>query len=147
MLELVDGGLPAVAALATATAAAAGAAAESASAATTLGLGTRFVDVERPSIKVGAVQTGDGLVGLTVVRHFDKCKTARTAGITIGYDIHSRNAAVRLEERADGGISGIKIQIAYKNILHSVLSVFQLCGLDKADLNSAKLRRDSQKAL
>jgi hypothetical protein len=131
-LELVNGGLPAIAALATASAA--------------FGLGTRFVDVERPSVEVGAVQSCDGLVGLAVVRHFDKCEAARSAGITISYDIHSRNVAVRLEKRADGGICGIKIQIAYKNILHSVLSVFQLCGLDKADLNSAKLRRDSQKA-
>src|ERR1700689_1387904 len=57
--------------------------ASSASTATTLRTG--FIDIERASIQIGAVESCDRLVRLGAIRHFDERKAARTARIPISH--------------------------------------------------------------
>ena len=52
-----------------------------------LGFGTSFIDVQCATFEIRAVQAGDGPVGFLSVAHFNKCKAARPAGITIGDQI------------------------------------------------------------
>jgi len=52
-------------------------------------LGARFVHVECTTALEKAVQGIDGLIGLTGFRHFDECKAARAAGVTVPYSAKS----------------------------------------------------------
>jgi len=82
--------------------AAAGASAASAAAAT---LRTGFVDIERASIQIGAIESCDRLVRLGAIRHFDERKAARTACIPISHHADAFHVTVRLEKRAHGRFS------------------------------------------
>jgi hypothetical protein len=87
---------------ATTATAAAGASAATATAAT---LRAGFVDIERASVQIGAVESCDRLVRLGAIRHFDECKAARTARIPIGHHADAFHIPVRLEKRAHGRFS------------------------------------------
>jgi hypothetical protein len=75
----------------------------SASTATTLRAG--FIDIERASIQIGAVESCDSLVRLGAIRHFDERKAARTARIPIGHHADTFHVPIRLEERPYGRFS------------------------------------------
>jgi hypothetical protein len=108
--------------------------------AATLALGPGFIDVEGAAFEIRAVQAGDGPVGLLGAAHFDKCKAAGSSGITIRHQIDTINCSIPLEHGSNRRIGNGKIQIAYKNILHSLLfSVFQLCGQDEPNQDSQAL--------
>jgi hypothetical protein len=79
------------------------AAGTSATAAATLRAG--FIDVERASIQIGAVESCDRLVRLGAIRHFDEGKAARTARIPIGHHADAFHVPVRLEKRPHGRFS------------------------------------------
>jgi len=112
----------------------------SATTAKSLVLGTSFIDVQRAAPEIGAVQAGDGPVGFLGIAHFDKRKAAGAAGKTIRHQIDTIYRSIPFKHRTDGRIASGKIQIAYENILQIYLfSVFQLCGQNKADLETAKL--------
>jgi hypothetical protein len=74
-----------------------------ATAAATLRAG--FVDIERASIQIGAVESCDRLIRLGAIRHFDERKAARTAGIPIGHHADAFHVTVRLEKRPHGRFS------------------------------------------
>ena len=86
--------------------------------AATLGLGTRFIDVQRAAFEIRAVQAGDSPVGFLGVAHLDKRKAAGTAGITIRNQIDTVDRPILLEHGTNRRIGSGKIQIADKNILH-----------------------------
>jgi hypothetical protein len=92
---------PAAAAGASATTAA-GASAASTAAAT---LRAGFINIERASIQIGAVESCDRLVRLGAIRHFDERKAARTARIPIGHHADAFHVPVRLEECPHGRFS------------------------------------------
>ena len=99
-----------------------------------------LIHIQRTAFKIGAIQACNGLIGLMGVAHFDKCETARAAGVAVRHQIDSINGSILLEKRAYRRISSGKIQIADENILHVIpLSVFQLCGQDEADQDSQAL--------
>jgi len=85
-LRLLPAGLTPLtrsAATAATTSATAAAATRSATAATARASATAaaalragFVNIERASIQIGAVESGDRLVRLGAIRHFDECKAA-----------------------------------------------------------------------
>jgi hypothetical protein len=79
-------------------------AATGASAATTAAATLRagFVDIERASIQIGAVESRDRLVRLGAIGHFDERKAARTARIPIGHHADAFHVPVRLEKRPHG---------------------------------------------
>jgi hypothetical protein len=86
-----------------------------------LGLGTGFVDVQGTAVQTVTVKGGDSLIRLAFVFHFHEREPARTAGFAICHYPGAVNLAIPFEEAADRLFTGIKIQVAYENILHSFL--------------------------
>jgi hypothetical protein len=91
-----------------------------AAAARALGLGTGFVYIERPSIKIFAVQCRDRLVALTVVRHLDKPKTSGLSRITIRANVHTRNGSMSLKEGSNCIFGRPKTEVSDIDILHRI---------------------------
>jgi hypothetical protein len=119
----------------TTTAGTAAAAATTEAAATTaaaLGLRPSLVDVERTAIEIGSIERRNRAVRFGGVRHFDERKTARAAGIAVGYEVYTIHLSVGLKERTDGRFSCCEIQIAYKDVFHIVvcLSIVRLASAD-----------------
>src|SRR4051794_33757625 len=103
-------GLAARTASTTATTPAAGpaattAATEAAATATALGFGPSFVNIERTAIEICSIERRDRAIRFGGVRHFDERKPARTAGVTVGYQVDTVHLSVRLKERTDGRFS------------------------------------------
>jgi hypothetical protein len=90
---------------AAATGASATAATRASAASTAATLRASFVDIERASVQIGAVQSCDRLVRLGAIRHFNECKAARTARIPIGHHADAFHVPVRLEKRSHGRFS------------------------------------------
>src|SRR5450759_2419738 len=128
--SLCWGALPArLAALArstttTTTAGTATTAATTEAAATTaaaLGFRPSLVDIECTAIEISTIERRNRAVRFGGVRHFDKRKTARAAGVAVGYEVDTVHLSVRLKERTDGRFSCCEIQIAYKDVFHIVV--------------------------
>ena len=81
--------LPAI----TAAAAVAAASTTATTAATAIFAGLSFVDLDLATSKIGAVQLGNGLFAIFLIRHFDKSETARAACFTILDDRSRLNSA------------------------------------------------------
>ena len=45
--------------------------------------------------------SGDCVIAFDVIRHFDERKPSGLSRITIGYDVHPVNCAIRLKERTE----------------------------------------------
>jgi len=58
------------------------------------------------------------LIRFRFIFHFDKRETARLPGIAISNYIHAIDRSVRLEQRPDVLLGGLKTEIPNKNILH-----------------------------
>jgi hypothetical protein len=108
------------------------AATEAAATAAALGFRPSLVDIERTAIEIRTIEGRNRAVRFGGVRHFDERKTARTAGVTVGYQVDTVHLSVGLEERTDGRFSCCEIQIAYKNVFHIVvcLSIVRLASAD-----------------
>ena len=126
--SLIWGSLPAgLAALArsatttTARTATTTATAEAAATAAALGFRPRLIDIERTAIKISAIECCNCAIRLGGVRHFNERKTARAAGVTVGYQVDSVHLSVGLKERTDRRFSSCEIQIAYKDVFHIVV--------------------------
>ena len=86
-----------------------------------VGLTTRFtrlglIDREGPTLHLPALELGNGRSGGGAVRHFDKAKAFRAAGVAIRNDPALVHHAIRLEELAEVVVGGAKRQIANINI-------------------------------
>jgi hypothetical protein len=111
-----------------------------------LGFRPSLVDIERTAIEIGAIERRNRAVRFSGVRHFDERKTARAAGVTVGYEVDTVHLSVGLKERTDGRFSCCEIQIAYKNVFHIVVCL-SIVRLASADLDLGQVVADSQKAL
>jgi len=80
-------------------------AAATTTAATAAGFVLGFIDLERATAKVLAVQRLHGLLGIGV-RHFDEAEAARLAGIAIIDECNFLDGAVLGEQRAHGIFGG-----------------------------------------
>jgi hypothetical protein len=94
------------------------------STAATLGFGAGFINIQRPAVELRSVERGDRLIRFGGIRHFDEGETTGAAGVAVGYQVDALHTSVRLEERSDGRFGCGKIQIAYKNILHTLSFCF-----------------------
>src|SRR5277367_5772684 len=79
---------------------------------------TGFIHFQIAAADVFAVERRDGFRCFSVVRHFHETEAARAAGLAIGGDVHTRELAERLEERAEIFRGGLKAHVANKQILH-----------------------------
>src|SRR5450755_2055531 len=89
-----------------------------------LGFRPSLVDIERTAIEIGTIQGRNGAVRFGGVRHFDERKSARAAGVAVGYEVDTIHLSVGLKERTDGRFSCCEIQIAYKDVFHIVVMSF-----------------------
>jgi hypothetical protein len=92
--------------------------AAAAAAARALGLGTGFVDIQRATVEIGPVQSGDGFLALGVVGHFDESKAPGLTRIAISDDVYTPNRAIRREKGTDRILRRPKAEISYKDVLH-----------------------------
>jgi hypothetical protein len=88
------------------------------SAGTAVGFGTRLVDIQCAAAEFFSVQRCNGFLGFAGIRHFDKCKSPRTAGVTIGDQADLIDFAVRLKQRAQFRFRGAVREVANKKLLH-----------------------------
>jgi hypothetical protein len=88
------------------------------SAGTAVGFGTRLVDIQCAAAEFFAVQRCNGFLGFAGIRHFDKCKSPRTASVTIGDQADLIDFAVRLKQRAQFRFRGTVREVANKKLLH-----------------------------
>ena len=118
-------GLAALARSATTTTARTATTTASAEAATTaaaaLGFRPSLIDIECTAIKISTIERRNCAIRFSGVRHFNERKTARAAGVTVGYQVDTVHLSVRLKERTDGRFSSCEIQIAYKDVFHIVV--------------------------
>ena len=117
-------GLVAIPTAATTTAVSAAAATTIATAATTaasatLDFGTRFIDVERASANLRAIQGRDGFFSVFPTRHFDEAKTARAPCVPVRHDADPVHLPMYLEELAQFVFRSIEIEISNKDVLQA----------------------------
>ena len=77
-----------------------------------------FVYVQCPSVKVGAIQGGNGSIAFRVVAHFNESKTSGLSRITIGHNADTINGPVYLKHRSNCFFGCTEAEISYKNIFH-----------------------------
>lgn len=65
------------------------------------GFGPCFVDDERPSADLDAIERGDRGFGFAVAGHFNKAKTARASAVAIGGQLSTLHGAMRFEQVAE----------------------------------------------
>jgi hypothetical protein len=99
--------------------AAAGTSATARSAGTaTIGLGARFVDIQRAAAKLFSIQSRDGLLGFRRVGHFYEGKSAGAAGVPIGYHADLIDFSVGFKQGSQLGFGGAVREVANKKLLH-----------------------------
>jgi hypothetical protein len=81
--------------------------------ATTFLAGLGFVDAERTTVDVSAVQRLDRALGILLGCHFDESKTTRATGITVEHDLDVCDlAAVPFKGGAQGILGGLEGEVA-----------------------------------
>ena len=73
-----------------------------------------------PAAGVFAVQRGNGGIRLGVIRHLDKSKAARAAGIAVGYHGGAFDRAVRLEELTQFILGKAEREVANEDFFHVI---------------------------
>jgi hypothetical protein len=88
------------------------AAATAASRTTGCGLGASFVHLEIAPPDFFSIETCYGLGCFCIVGHFNKCKSARPAGLAIGRDVDARYLPERLKQRPQIRLGRLKTHVA-----------------------------------
>jgi hypothetical protein len=78
-------------------------------------LGVSLVDVDGPAVKVGLVESLDGLVAIVIV-HLNETETAGAAGVAIHNDIGRCDVAVLGEHFDEIVVTNAPRKIAYKEL-------------------------------
>jgi hypothetical protein len=97
---------------------AAGTSSAAGSAGTAVGLGTRFVDIQRAAAKLFPIQSRDRLLGLRGVGHLYERKSSGASGVPIGYHADLIDFAVGFKQGAQLGFGGAVREVANKKLLH-----------------------------
>src|ERR1019366_8298918 len=63
-----------------------------------VGLGTGFVHIQCAPVQGIAIESGDGLIRLALILHFDEGETTGTSGLAICHDSGTVHLAVAFEE-------------------------------------------------
>jgi hypothetical protein len=94
----------------------------------TTAFGAGLIDIQSPLAEKLSVQSPNGVFGLAVIRHFDKCKTPWAAGITIFDQRDGVNRSMRLEQVTDLILGRAEIQVADVDVFHRRLSSMARCS-------------------
>src|SRR5579885_2965602 len=77
-----------------------------------------FVDFQRPSLKLLAVELFNGALRLRVSAHLHEPEAARLPGVAVRDNVYAFDRPVRLKQSPDGVFGCAEGQIPNKNILH-----------------------------
>jgi len=77
---------------------------------------TGFVDVQRPAVKIGAIQGRDGPVAFRVVAHFNESKTSGLSGIPVGHDTDTIDVSMRLKQGSNRILGSTEAEVSYKYV-------------------------------
>jgi hypothetical protein len=91
------------------------------STAATILFGPSFIDVQRPSVQVTAVESGNGLFSLSVIAHFHEAKSSGASSVPVGNDVYSIHCAEFLEHGSNGAFGGVEAEVSHENIFHLIL--------------------------
>jgi len=80
--------------------------------------GTSFVDVDRPSVKLSAVQFGNSPICFGGIGHFDESESSGLPRIAVGHNTDALNRAIGFKQRSNRVFGCSKAEVPYKNILH-----------------------------
>jgi len=80
--------------------------------------GTSFVDVDRPSVKLSAVQFGNSPICFGGIGHFDESEPSGLPRIAVGHNTDALNRAIGFKQRSNRVFGCSKAEVPYKNILH-----------------------------
>jgi hypothetical protein len=86
------------------------------------GLGTRFVHLQIAPANFFSIEAGNRLGGLGIVGHLDERKSTGTARLPVHCDMNARDLSKRLEQRTQIRLGRLKAHVAYKQVLHVLLS-------------------------
>src|SRR5689334_15588254 len=81
-------------------------------------LGTGFVDVERTTVELRAVQSGNGAIGFVVDAHLYEAEASRATGVAIGDYADPVDCPVRFKNGSDCVFGSSEAQISYENVFH-----------------------------
>jgi hypothetical protein len=90
------------------------------SAGTTLGLGTRLVDIQCAPSELFPIQRGNSFLGFRGISHFDKCKSSRASSITVRNQADLVDFAVGFKQGPQLRFGGAVREVANKKFLHRV---------------------------
>jgi hypothetical protein len=107
---------------ASATAISAVASATASTATRTFSLGTRFVDVDRPSADRRAIQSRDRLLAIFVTGHLHETETTGSPRVTVRHDAHAIHLSERFKQLPQFVFGCVEAQVPYENILHASAS-------------------------
>jgi len=85
-----------------------------------------LVNVQRPAIKIRAVDGGNGLFAFAIVPHLYEAKTTRLPGFPIRHDVHTINSTVGFEQCTHRFFRRPKTEVSNVNIFQVYFSFSDL---------------------
>src|SRR5712692_3338736 len=85
----------------------------------------RLVHVQGAPAQLFAVERRNGFLSFSGIRHFDECKSSRTAGVAIGHNANLLDCAMRFEQGPQLCFAGTVRDVANKKLLHRIFPRLQ----------------------
>jgi hypothetical protein len=85
-------------------------------------LGFGFINLQSPATEFAPIQRSDGFLCFARVRHLNKGKTSRAAGVAVGYDANLIHLTMGFEKASQLGLAGAVGQVANVKVLHCCFS-------------------------
>lgn len=79
-----------------------------------------FIDVQRPTIEFPPIESGNCLVAITVVAHFDEAEASGATSFAIGYNVHTIDRAVGFKHGSNRIFGRPEAEVSNKNIFHLI---------------------------
>jgi hypothetical protein len=99
---------------------------------------TGFVDVQRSTIQLPAVQFGDRAIRVRIGAHLHKSEPSCLTSIAIRNDTNALNGTIRLEQRPYRIFGSAEAEVSHKYVFHSFPLVYKLwigAGSDEGGQN------------
>jgi hypothetical protein len=105
-----------------------------------------LTNVECAASRTSAMESGDRLIGLARIRHFNECKSSRATSIAVRDQADAFYGAMSLEEGTNRFLRGPEIQVAYENVLQ-VIPLHLMAGYSRLNGNLGQAMRDVKRNL
>jgi hypothetical protein len=98
----------------------------------TFSLRTRLVDIQSSSVQFRAIKRADGLIRLSGVAHFHKCKPTGATSVTIRHQVYAIHGAITFKQGPDGRFPRVESKVANKNVFQNHSPSFLIEQLNEA---------------